>query len=291
MKSDLLYLRRLILVLALFSLGSLGACTAGSTEQEDARSSGGEAAEAFLPYENTLAVSAGMRSFTLPMNNPGVVPAGLATHMEEEDLIAGVVVDGQARADPRWVLVKYHVVNDTTNEEPLHPRKMERIPVMVERWGAWVKRFPQTDVVFASRLLIEQEEHGRGEHNEVGAEYIPKGFQTVANMEDTRLERNHLVFGIANVKGDRTVAFSLELLEAHKEDLKHDFDGRHYLIRKIGEFGVAAFQLEEDQVDQTYRVVSETPFRLADERGEAHGTDSETSSRMGVRALPWPTAT
>ena len=320
--------RSMFLLALLSSVFWASSCATSSTEGADVKPLTGDEAREFLPYENTLAVSSSMRSFTLPLNNPGVVPADQATHMEEEDLVAGVVVDGQARAYPRWILVKYHVVNDTINEEPiliahceicsgtsafrpvvdgfggrslifdtygpakgtfsvydyqthtvwspftgrtlegtLHATSMKRIPVMVERWGTWVKRFPKTDVVFASRLLIEQEDHGRGEHNEIGAEYIPKGFQTVANMEDTRLERNQLVFGIANVNGDEAVAFPLDFLERQAKGLSFELDGSHYFIRKIGEFGVAAFRLEEGQMDQTYQAVMETPFRFEDDRG------------------------
>ena len=52
------------------------------------------------------------------MNNPGVVPASAASHMEADDLVFGVVVKGQPRAYPRWVMVAYHVVNDTINDVP-----------------------------------------------------------------------------------------------------------------------------------------------------------------------------
>ena len=53
------------------------------------------------------------RPFSLPLNNPGMVPAASAAHMRPRDLIVGVLVQGRARAYPWWVLRNYHVVNDT----------------------------------------------------------------------------------------------------------------------------------------------------------------------------------
>ncbi|MBS2027521.1 MAG: DUF3179 domain-containing protein [Deltaproteobacteria bacterium] len=61
-----------------------------------------------------LGLSPGLsRDFALPLNNPGLVDAAHATFMKPTDLVVGVVVAGQARAYPWWVLSNYHVVNDT----------------------------------------------------------------------------------------------------------------------------------------------------------------------------------
>ena len=60
------------------------------------------------------------RAFTLPLNNPDVVPAQEAEHMRADDIVVGVVVDGQARAYPWWILSNYHVVNDTIGRAPVY---------------------------------------------------------------------------------------------------------------------------------------------------------------------------
>ena len=143
----------------------------------------------------------------------------------------------------------------------------------------WVKRFPDTEVAFASRLLIEQREHGRGEHNEMGNESA--GFQETANMQDTRLARNTLVFGVTRLQGDKAVAFSLESLEKQEDVLKFRFDDQAYLIKKISEFSVVAFRLEDEQADRTYHVSSEIPFRLEDDQG---GLWDEFGRASNVRA-------
>jgi len=53
------------------------------------------------------------RQYVLPMNNPAVVLASEAQHMRSDDVVAGILVHGQARAYPWWIISNYHVINDT----------------------------------------------------------------------------------------------------------------------------------------------------------------------------------
>ena len=62
---------------------------------------------------------ANRRSYTLPLNNPDMIPAGRADHMKDTDLVLGIVFHGTARAYPWWLTSNYHVVNDTVDEDPL----------------------------------------------------------------------------------------------------------------------------------------------------------------------------
>ncbi len=87
------------------------ACTPAPSVKNDPVPSWREEAE-------FLALPGDRRFFLLPLNNPGVAPASAASHMEADDLVFGVVVKGQPRAYPRWVMVAYHVVNDTINDVP-----------------------------------------------------------------------------------------------------------------------------------------------------------------------------
>jgi hypothetical protein len=61
----------------------------------------------------------GRRAYTLPLNNPDMIPAGQANHMKEEDLVLGVLIQGEARAYPWWLTSNYHVVNDTVADAAL----------------------------------------------------------------------------------------------------------------------------------------------------------------------------
>jgi len=103
-------------------LGALvvaGACGSASTEADDAQASTGGEGVQFSAWEKSLALSSPFPRFIfLPLNNPGVVPVELANHMDDEDIVAGVVVNGKARAYPLWILVAYHVVNDTIYLDP-----------------------------------------------------------------------------------------------------------------------------------------------------------------------------
>ena len=290
-----------------------------STDVEDSR---------FQPRGGSLALDAGRRFIYLPLNNPAVVPAGMAPFMKDDDIVAGVVVNGQARAYPQWVLVAYHVVNDTINETPImlahceicngtsafdpvvegldgkslsfqihgiangtfsvydyqthtvwspftgrsftgtmHPTKMDRIPLVLEPWKEWIQRYPDTDVVLASRLMIETREHGRGVHSELGDSFVAPVFAPTANLEDTRLPYGTLVFGITNAGGDQSVAFPLEFLETQEELLRYTLNDQDYLVKKVGEFSVVAFRLSEEQRETAFRIVSESPFRLGDQQG------------------------
>ena len=97
-----------------------GACGSSSTEAEVGQvSTGGEDVQ-FSAWEKSLALSSPFPMFIfLPLNNPGVVPVELANHMDDKDIVVGVVVNGKARAYPLWILVAYHVVNDTICEAPV----------------------------------------------------------------------------------------------------------------------------------------------------------------------------
>src|SRR5262249_53518853 len=40
-------------------------------------------------------------------------------HMKDDDLVYGVVYGGRARAYPRWIMIGYHIANDTIDGQPL----------------------------------------------------------------------------------------------------------------------------------------------------------------------------
>ena len=106
---------------ALFVLGVLvGVFWLSEGEEQVAQVSLEEPEPHFKPWDETLALTSPFPRFIfLPLNNPAVVPADMAPFMKDDDIVAGVVVEGQARAYPQWVLVAYHVVNDTIGESPL----------------------------------------------------------------------------------------------------------------------------------------------------------------------------
>lgn len=71
------------------------------------------------PPEIHLPVPVDSRIFALPLNNPSTVGVGAADHMKDEDIVVGVFSPEGTRAYPWWVLVSYHVVNDTFGHTPV----------------------------------------------------------------------------------------------------------------------------------------------------------------------------
>ncbi|MFC1852088.1 DUF3179 domain-containing (seleno)protein [candidate division CSSED10-310 bacterium] len=65
------------------------------------------------PHRASKSTLRRMRVYVLPLNNPDVVPGREADHMQPDDIVIGIVVVGQARAYPWWILSNYHVANDT----------------------------------------------------------------------------------------------------------------------------------------------------------------------------------
>ena len=59
------------------------------------------------------------RHFVLPLNNPPVVAAADADYMRPDDIVLGVVTPTGARAYPRWLMVGYHVANDSIGDQPV----------------------------------------------------------------------------------------------------------------------------------------------------------------------------
>ncbi|MCB9083736.1 MAG: DUF3179 domain-containing protein [Bdellovibrionaceae bacterium] len=71
------------------------------------------------PPEIHLPVPVNTRPFSLPLNNPSTTKVAAATHMEDEDIVVGVITPHGGRAYPWWVLVSYHVVNDSYGRLPV----------------------------------------------------------------------------------------------------------------------------------------------------------------------------
>jgi thiol-disulfide isomerase/thioredoxin len=53
------------------------------------------------------------------MEAPTVRPGSSAAHMREDDVVLGVVVSGEPRAYPWWIVKHFHVVNDTVAGVPV----------------------------------------------------------------------------------------------------------------------------------------------------------------------------
>jgi hypothetical protein len=151
----------------------------------------------------------------------------------------------------------------------LHPARMNRIPLIVTTWGDWRKRFPDTEVLLASRDIIKSREHGHGKIFTIGylSPRLGRGLSEFANLADKRLEPNELVFGITNSDGSESIAFQLQSLEENEGLLRHTFAGEEYLLAKVSDFAVVALRLRKQEEARVYRQISLRPFRVGDDQG------------------------
>lgn len=263
------------------------------------------------------------RPFGLPLNNPPAVRVADATHMKPDDLVFGVAVGNRFRAYPQWVLIAYHVVNDTigpyalvlnhcevcsaaaafraeveigksgpvplgfrmcgigkgsfdicddvttsrwqpflglAEQGPLQGVTLTRLPVTVEDWKTWSERFPETDVVAMPRSLADRE-HGRG--FTFGAPGVPGPFRAGANLADTRLPENALVFGLA--ADGQAVAVPLDSLEERGAARRVSLGSRQYLVFRSSRYGANAFELPSGNA--AYRRADGEPFALVSDAG------------------------
>jgi hypothetical protein len=280
------------------------------------------------------------RSFALPLNNPDVVSAAEAVHMHDEDIVYGVSVEGYFRAYPRWIMVSYHVANDTIDvlpimlvqcevcssvsafvpvvdttildfkpcginfgtfdicdavtlshwspfsgqaySGPLMGKKMERYPVVVQTWKEWKTAHPKTDVVFATQNL-KMRPHGRGKITEIGNAYIPTLFKPTANLTDTRMKYNDLIFGITNSM-NQSVAFPLSKIPGGKKPVIYDFDGDRYLLIKFGEFAVTAFRLPPSIANFHFSVLEGPPLLISSQEGGRWNIFGDADPHSKVKA-------
>ena len=66
-----------------------------------------------------------LRSYSLPLNNPPVVSVKEATHMRDDEAVLGILVGDEARAYPWWIVIAFHVINDTFSHEVVYVAQCE----------------------------------------------------------------------------------------------------------------------------------------------------------------------
>ena len=71
--------------------------------------------------------------------------------------------------------------------------------------------------------------------------------------------------GVTHLEGDTSIAFPLDVLGKQNQVFKYRFADEYYLLKKIGEFRVVAFRLDEDPEGRTYQQGGDNHFRLGDD--------------------------
>ncbi len=98
--------------------------------------------------------------------------------------------------------------------------------------------------------------------------------------------------GVTNLEGDRSIAFPLDLLGKQDQGFKYRFADEYSLLKKIGEFGVVAFRLDEDPEERTYQRLAIIPSDLGMIQPVCGMNLVKPSMRRATKAiLPWPMVT
>jgi len=165
---------------------------------------------------------------------------------------------------------RWHPFTGKARSGPLAGESLKRIPVSVQKWYDWIKKYPDTLVVLAGSEM-RMRTHARMSPAEMGAmnihpSLLAKHRENPA-AEDTRLPRNTLVMGITNADGTRSLAYPLNLLKQAGGVVEYEFDGGAYLYVVAGPYGVAVFSRKLEDEILTFEPVPGAPLLLRDQNG------------------------
>lgn len=165
---------------------------------------------------------------------------------------------------------RWHPFTGKAESGSLAGKRLQRIPVAVERWDVWLKEHPDTLVTLAGREMRHRT-HGNLPGGVMGgANSHPtyrKWVELNPEKEDTRLAANELVLGIASDDGEYSYAFPLELLRSKGGLATFEFRGKPYLMLLAGTWRASAFSRTLDGSTLDFDIESLSPLRLRDSSG------------------------
>jgi hypothetical protein len=183
---------------------------------------------------------------------------------------------------------RWHSLTGKAGSGPLAGRQLARVPAFVDRWDAWARDYPATDVVIAGAEM-RQRPHVR----DLPAIDDPQAAHTtlrVARLRtpekiDHRLEATELVLGVA-VDGGPALACPLAWLRRAGGVAQRDLAGEPCLLVLDGTHrGIAFSRRLGGEVLELQRRSQEGPLRLQDESGSLWNAVGEAVSgpRLGQR--------
>jgi len=165
---------------------------------------------------------------------------------------------------------RWHPFTGKARSGPLKGKTLKRIPVSVQRWHEWIKKYPDTRVVLAGSEM-RMRTHARMSPAAMGAENIHPSLRARLDenpaAEDTRLPRNTLVMGITNADGTRSLAYPLTLLQKAGGVVEYEFDGEAFVYIVAGPYGVAVFNRKLGDEILTFETVPGRTLLLRDQNG------------------------
>ena len=143
---------------------------------------------------------------------------------------------------------QFHPFSGVCFEGPLEGTRLRRISTVLEKWGTWVKLYPETRVVLSSSDVRERK-HGALPEASFGASGIHLPLWNSIRIFDNRLSENELIFGIFSSTSEKAKAYPLEYLKKADGIVQENFDGLPIIIFLQEQYRVHAYvRLHEGKV-------------------------------------------
>jgi hypothetical protein len=165
---------------------------------------------------------------------------------------------------------RWHPFTGEANSGPFEGKRLQRIPVSVEKWSDWLEAWPST-VVAAAAPEMRFRLHARIGGNVMGAKgmhpTLRKWMRQNPELVDRRVPVNTLVLGMESPDKTKSLAYPLETLRNNGGVDQREFEGNPYLFIVAGSFRGAVFHRKNDGQSLNLAVESAKPLLLKDQTG------------------------
>lgn len=175
-------------------------------------------------------------------------------------IAAGTIEISDVQTVSQW-----HPFSGEAVSGPLKGRQLKPIPYVMERWDVWKEKHPDSDVVLGS-LQMRRRPHGMSHGALIGHPYLPDFFAKVSNLNDSRLPRSELVYGMK--VGEEGAPIAVRLRDLKKNGfLELEHKGTPILLKLVGEFAVRAFIREHEGSTLNFQPDYDNALFLRDQSG------------------------
>jgi len=218
------------------------------------------------------------------VNPPFVSPgSNEADYLADDDLVLGVVINGEVKAYPHNILWWHEVANDVIGGEnviatlcPLTgtgmifktpadgntARVLELLPVIETTWRNWLKLYPNTRVI--SKNTGVNRNYTQYPYNNYRVENTNPLFSLRTGNIDTRFLPKHNLLGLR--VGDQQKAYPFSRLDG-KPVVNDTFNGLDLVIvSDLPERLAIPYERRVDGQNLTFRVSSTQPFAMKDDQ-------------------------
>ncbi len=231
-------------------------------------------------------VSGGVPRDGIPaLVNPLFVSANSndADYLADDDLVLGVVINGEIKAYPHNILWWHEIANDVIGGEKIiatlcpltgtgmifkapadgnTARELELLPVIETTWRNWQKLYPNTRVI--SKNTGVNRNYTQYPYNNYRVENTNPLFSLRTGNIDTRFLPKHNLLGLR--VGDQQKAYPFSRLDG-KPVVNDTFNGLDVLIvSDLPERLAIPYERRVDGQNLTFRVTATAPFAMKDDQ-------------------------